>query len=167
MIANTHDFFAFLSDSSPRVTQVRWHYYFDKLGHFSGYPILVVWAIGIAVALRIRNAGDRLLLAWVLVLAVFFQAYPFKAFNYLLPLMPPLSILGGRGLYSVAVWLGSLHEPEPAGRARSTDMASGASRPPRGGVRACGGVDRARHGCGADRLLFRAARGGQLAPRQH
>ena len=46
----------------PRVTHVSWHYYLDKLGHFSGYPILVVWALGIGVALRIRNAGDRLLL---------------------------------------------------------------------------------------------------------
>jgi len=105
VLSNTHDFFAFLSDSSQRVTHVSWHYYLDKLGHFGGYPILVVWAIGIAVALRIRNAGDRLLLGWVLVLALFFQAYPLKAFNYLLPLIPPLSILGSRGLYSGAIWL--------------------------------------------------------------
>ena len=53
----------FLSDSSARVTHVPWHYYLDKLGHFSGYPILVVWALGIGVALRFGRTGDRLLLA--------------------------------------------------------------------------------------------------------
>ena len=34
-------------DSSARVTHVPWHYYLDKLGHFDGYPLLVVWALGI------------------------------------------------------------------------------------------------------------------------
>jgi Dolichyl-phosphate-mannose-protein mannosyltransferase len=125
VLSNTHEFFAFLSDSSARVTHVPWHYYIDKLGYFSGYPILAVWALGIAVALRIRNTGDRLLLAWVLVLGLFFQAYPLKAFNYLLPLIPPLSILGGRGLYSAAVALGRLRD---GGRATGAAL-NGHGRP--------------------------------------
>jgi hypothetical protein len=49
-----------------------------------------------------RRMGDRLLLAGVVVLGVFFQMYPLKAFNYLLPAIPILSILGARGLCKVA-----------------------------------------------------------------
>jgi dolichyl-phosphate-mannose-protein mannosyltransferase len=101
LVSNSHQFFQFLSDSSARVTNVPWHYYLDKLGQFDGYPMLAVWALGIAVALRLRERGDRLLLAWAVVLVVFFQSYPLKAFNYLLPLVPALSILAARGLYEV------------------------------------------------------------------
>jgi hypothetical protein len=101
-IVNSHQFFQFLHDSSARVTNVSWHYYLDKLGHFNGYPLLVVWALGILVALRSRRTGDRLLLVSVVVLGVFFQTYPLKAFNYLLPLIPVLSILGARGVCWVA-----------------------------------------------------------------
>ena len=110
VLSNTHEFVAFLHDSSSRVTQVAWDYYLGKLGHISGYPILAVWALGLVVALRIRSAGDRLLLGWVLVLGVFFQAYPLKAFNYLLPMIPALSILASRGLHHVALALTRLHD---------------------------------------------------------
>src|SRR5207244_4122237 len=75
-----------------------------------GAPILAVWALGLIVALRIRSAGDRLLLGWVLVLGVFFQAYPLKAFNYLLPMIPALSILASRGLHHVTLALARLHD---------------------------------------------------------
>jgi hypothetical protein len=110
LASNSHQFFQFLSDSSARVTNVPWHYYLDKLGQFDGYPMLVVWGLGLVVALRIRERGDRLLLAWVLVLLVFFQTYPLKAFNYLLPVIPALSILAARGLYELASRLGRARE---------------------------------------------------------
>jgi hypothetical protein len=101
-LVNSHQFFQFLHDSSARVTQVQWHYYLDKLGHFNGYPLLGIWVLGIIVALMSRRSGDRLLLAGVVVLGVFFQVYPLKAFNYLLPAIPMLSILGARGLCKIA-----------------------------------------------------------------
>jgi hypothetical protein len=104
-VVNSHQFFQFLHDSSARVTRVQWHYYLDKLGHFDGYPLLGVWALGIIVALFARRMGDRLLLISVLVMGIFFQTYPLKAFNYLLPAIPVLSILGARGLCKVALQL--------------------------------------------------------------
>jgi hypothetical protein len=110
LVSNSDQFFQFLSDSSARVTKVPWHYYLDKLGQFDGYPMLVIWGLGIAFALRIRERGDRLLLAWVLVLAFFFQSYPLKAFNYLLPMVPALSILAARALYELASRLGHARE---------------------------------------------------------
>jgi hypothetical protein len=116
-------FLQFLHDSSARVTNVSWHYYLDKLGHFNGYPMLIVWAFGIAVALRRRKWGDRLLLICVGVLGVFFQFYPLKAFNYLLPAIPPLSILGARGLCRAFAWLAS-----PARRSRGSLNGSARTR---------------------------------------
>jgi hypothetical protein len=101
-VVNSHQFFQFLHDSSARVTHVHWHYYLDKLGHFNGYPLLAVWALGIIVALMSRRMGDRLMLMSALVLGLFFQSYPLKAFNYLLPAIPVLSILGARGLCKLA-----------------------------------------------------------------
>jgi Dolichyl-phosphate-mannose-protein mannosyltransferase len=110
-VSNSHQFFQFLHDSSARVTTAPWHYYLDKLGQFNGYPLLAVWALGIGVALKQRRTGDRLLLTCTIVLAVFFQTYPLKAFNYLLPAIPVLAILGARGLYSVGGWIAQKFDP--------------------------------------------------------
>jgi hypothetical protein len=118
---NSDQFFQFLHDSSARVSHVSWHYYLDKLGHFNGYPLLLVWALGIGVALRFRGTGDRLLLVCLLVLGVFFQTYPLKAFNYLLPAIPILSILGARGL----CWLAARFDPRAFS---STGMRNGRRR---------------------------------------
>ena len=63
----------------------------------------MIWLVGIVIALRRWTAGDRLLLFWVFVVALFFQAYPLKAFNYLLPLIPAVSILAGRAVHDVAL----------------------------------------------------------------
>jgi hypothetical protein len=104
-IVNSDQFFQFLQDSSQRVTRASWHYYLDKLGQFNGYPIMFVWAFGIAVAIKARREADRLLLVCVGVIGVFFQMYPLKAFNYLLPAIPVLSILGARGLCALAIRL--------------------------------------------------------------
>ncbi len=92
----------FLGDSGQRATQVPWHYYLDKLTGFEGWVTPVIWLVGIAIALRRWTAGDRLLLFWVFVVLLFFQAYPLKAFNYLLPLIPAVSILAGRAVHEVA-----------------------------------------------------------------
>ena len=77
-------------------------------------PAARVWGLGIVVALRIATDGRPAAAGWVLVLGVFFQTYPLKAFNYLLPAIPALSILGARGLYRV----GPVARGRPPGRAR-------------------------------------------------
>ena len=93
----------FLADSGQRATQVPWNYYLDKLVFYDGYFTLAIWAAGIVIALRVWSAGDRLLLFWVFVVALFFQVYPLKAFNYLLPMIPALSVLAGRAVHDIAV----------------------------------------------------------------
>jgi hypothetical protein len=93
----------FLADSGDRVAHVPWYYYIDKLTSFEGFVTPVIWLIGIAIALKRWTTGDRLLLFWVLVAALFFQVYPLKAFNYVLPLIPALSVLAGRAVHDLAI----------------------------------------------------------------
>jgi 4-amino-4-deoxy-L-arabinose transferase-like glycosyltransferase len=93
----------FLSDSGARATHVPWYYYLDKLIAFEGYLIPAVWLVGLALAMRRWTTGDRLLVFWAFVVLLFFHVYPLKAFNYLLPLIPALSILAGRGVHDVAL----------------------------------------------------------------
>jgi dolichyl-phosphate-mannose-protein mannosyltransferase len=94
---------AFLADSGDRVAHVPWYYYVDKLISFEGIVTPLIWLIGIGLALRRWTTGDRLLIFWVLVAAFFFQVYPLKAFNYVLPLIPALSVLAGRAVHDLAL----------------------------------------------------------------
>ena len=93
----------FLADSGDRVAHVPWYYYVDKLISFEGFVTPLIWLIGIGLAVKRWTTGDRLLLFWVLVAALFFQVYPLKAFNYVLPLIPALSVLAGRAVHDIAI----------------------------------------------------------------
>jgi 4-amino-4-deoxy-L-arabinose transferase-like glycosyltransferase len=72
------------------------------------YPTVVPTAIGplVIVAavlglwfLRHRNGWrERLLVVWIIVPVVFFQLWPTKGFQYLLPIAPPLAVLAARAL---------------------------------------------------------------------
>ena len=78
---------------------------------WSFYPTNVPLAIGplvIAAALaglwllrRQMSWRETLFLCWILVPAVFFQLWPVKGFQYLLPAAPPVALLAGRTL---ALW---------------------------------------------------------------
>jgi 4-amino-4-deoxy-L-arabinose transferase-like glycosyltransferase len=75
------------------------------------YPSLVPPAIGLAVLaaaiaglwlLRRRGSWrETLLLSWIVVPTAFFQLWPVKGFQYLLPIAPALAVLAGR---TVAHW---------------------------------------------------------------
>ena len=98
---NADQYVAFLSDSTSRVSRVPWHYYVSKIATYEGYPLLALWVAGVAVAIKKRTSGDLLSIVWILVVVVFLQAHPLKAFNYLLPVIPALSLLAARALDSL------------------------------------------------------------------
>jgi hypothetical protein len=62
-------------------------------------PLLVAAAVlGLWVLRRRGSWRETLLVSWVIVPALFFEVWPVKGFQYLLPIAPPLAILGARAL---------------------------------------------------------------------
>jgi hypothetical protein len=95
---------SFLSTSVRRASAVPWYYYGKVLLAHDGPFLLALYIIGIAFAVGRRARGDLLPLLWLLTVAVFYQIYPLKAFNYLLPGLPALCILAGRALDALVQW---------------------------------------------------------------
>jgi 4-amino-4-deoxy-L-arabinose transferase-like glycosyltransferase len=63
-----------------------------------GIPIVALAVIGAARAIYRRKAMDVLVLSSALVTLAFFQAWPVKGFQYLLPVMTPAVLLASDGL---------------------------------------------------------------------
>lgn len=60
-------------------------------------PLVIIAALlGLWLLRRERSWREVLLGAWVLVPALFFQIWPVKGFQYLLPIAPALAVLAGR-----------------------------------------------------------------------
>jgi hypothetical protein len=95
---------SFLSTSIRRASAVPWYYYGKVLLAHDGPLVLALYVIGIAFAIGRRSRGDLLPLLWLLAVVVFYQIYPLKAFNYLLPALPALCILAGRALDALVQW---------------------------------------------------------------
>ncbi len=98
-------FLEFLSTSVRRASDVPWYYYGRVLVSYEGPLMLALWITGIAFAIGRRSRADALLLLWLLAVIGFYELYPLKAFNYLLPATPALSILSGRALGALLQWL--------------------------------------------------------------
>jgi len=103
LAANSREFSEFLSASSHRVSRVPWYYYVRTLVRYEGVVIVALWGVGIVAALVRRSRADLAPVIWFVVLAGFYQFYPLKAFNYLLPVVPALCILAGCLLASLPV----------------------------------------------------------------
>jgi hypothetical protein len=103
LAANSREFNEFLSASSHRVSKVPWYYYVRTLVGYEGAAVVALWGAGIVAAAVRRSRADLLPIIWIVVIACFYQFYPLKAFNYLLPIVPPLSLLAGRLLGSLSV----------------------------------------------------------------
>ena len=73
-----------------------WNFYPTTVTEVIG-PLLILLALYGLIAYR-RNSSWRelLLLSWILVPVIFFQAWPVKGFHYLLVIAPPISILAAR-----------------------------------------------------------------------
>ena len=97
-----HQFLALLGDSTRRLSNVPSGYYFLKLSSYEGFIFPTLWVLAVLIAVRWRTQGDKLLMAWILVGTLFFQLYPLKAYNYLLPLIPAYSVITARVIVSIA-----------------------------------------------------------------
>jgi Dolichyl-phosphate-mannose-protein mannosyltransferase len=101
--ANANIMWDFLKTSLHRASPVPWYYYLSTLVSYDGL-VFVVILLAAVVAGAIRSTRrDVVIWAWVGVFTVFLIAYPLKAFNYVLPLLPALAVLAGIGLASITV----------------------------------------------------------------
>ncbi len=69
-----------------------------------GWGVVILAAVGLIATRRQRSWREILLVSWVLVPAVFFELWPVKGFQYLLPIAPAVALIAARGLVSVVRW---------------------------------------------------------------
>jgi hypothetical protein len=72
-----------------------------------GILVIVIAIAGIWLLWRERSWREKLLLWWIIVPTVFFQIWPTKGFQYLLPIAPALAVLASRTLIRW-FWTGNL-----------------------------------------------------------
>jgi 4-amino-4-deoxy-L-arabinose transferase-like glycosyltransferase len=73
-----------------------WSFYATTAPEVIG-PLLILAALaGLWLLRHERSWRDTLLLSWVVVPVVFFQLWPVKGFQYLLPVAPAIAVLAGR-----------------------------------------------------------------------
>jgi len=63
-----------------------------------GWAVLAAAILGLVLLRRERTWRETLLLCWIVVPVLFFQLWPTKGFQYLLPIAPAVAILAGRAL---------------------------------------------------------------------
>jgi 4-amino-4-deoxy-L-arabinose transferase-like glycosyltransferase len=79
-----------------------WDFYPTNVPVAMGLLVVACALLGLWFLKRQMSWRETLLLSWILVPAVFFQLWPVKGFQYLLPTAPPVALLAGRmlGLWS-------------------------------------------------------------------
>jgi len=90
-------------------------FYFQTVPPAMGVLLILAAVAGLWLMRRRLDWRERLLVAWIAVVVIFFELWPVKGFQYLLPAAPPLAVLAARGVMVIAqgrspVWLDDLRE---------------------------------------------------------
>lgn len=75
-----------------------WLFYPEKVPDAVGALVLIAAVVGLWLFRREGSWRERLLLCWIAVPVVFFELWPVKGYQYLLPIAPALAVLAGRAL---------------------------------------------------------------------
>lgn len=75
-----------------------WSFYLQVVPPSVGIIVIIVAVLGLALLRHERSWREKLLLSWVIVPIAFFQLWPVKGFQYLLPIAPPIALFAGRFL---------------------------------------------------------------------
>jgi 4-amino-4-deoxy-L-arabinose transferase-like glycosyltransferase len=67
-----------------------------------GVPLVIMAGAGIVLAIRRREPADLLLLVMTLTMAVFYELWPVKGFQYPYPMLIPLAVFAGEGTVALA-----------------------------------------------------------------
>ncbi len=98
----SHTGSAFLSYQLFRRPNHSFFFYPTTVSEAVGPLLLIVAAAGLVFLRHERDWRERLLLAWIVVPAIFFELWPVKGFQYLLPIAPPCALLTARALVRLA-----------------------------------------------------------------
>jgi hypothetical protein len=80
-----------------------WPFYFESVPPAIGILVLAAALLGLFLLYRERSWREKLLVAWIIIPVTFFQIWPVKGFQYLLPIAPPMAILAARLLGRLTV----------------------------------------------------------------
>jgi hypothetical protein len=92
-------------------------FYLQTVPPALGIMLVVVALLGLIFLWRNRSWRETLLVSWIMVTIIFFEIWPVKGFQYLLPVAPAFAVLAGRFLGKLAGSNQSLQDnpaPEPA-----------------------------------------------------
>jgi 4-amino-4-deoxy-L-arabinose transferase-like glycosyltransferase/putative flippase GtrA len=106
-----------------------WSFYADVLPTAMGPLVFIAGAAGLLYAVRRARWQDRLLISWVAVPIAFFEIWPVKGYQYLLPIAPAVAILAGMGfdrLLKAGESIAAVPSDDAAGDTDSTDDGTGA-----------------------------------------
>ncbi|MCH7786286.1 MAG: glycosyltransferase family 39 protein, partial [Chloroflexi bacterium] len=79
-------------------------YFLRVLGEFASPVFIALALLGFARMFLRRTKGDILVLMWVIIYFTFFQVWPTKLFQYLIVLVPGLSVAAAIGLNILVGW---------------------------------------------------------------
>ncbi len=98
----SHTGSAFLSYQLFRRPNHSFFFYPTTVSEAVGPVLLIVAAAGLFLLRHERDWRERLLLAWIVVPAIFFELWPVKGFQYLLPIAAPCALLAARAVVRLA-----------------------------------------------------------------
>lgn len=75
-----------------------WSFYLTTVPPAVGVLVIIVAIAGLYFLKRSYSWREKLLLGWILVPVTFFNIWPVKGYQYLLPIAPALALLAGRAL---------------------------------------------------------------------
>jgi len=75
-----------------------WVFYASNVPEMIGPLVLAAAVAGLVVMRRRGSWPERLLLCWIAVPVLFFELWPVKGFQYLLPIVAPVAVLAARPL---------------------------------------------------------------------
>ncbi|HEX9333125.1 MAG TPA: glycosyltransferase family 39 protein [Anaerolineales bacterium] len=75
-----------------------WDFYPTTVPESIGFLVILVALLGLWFLRSEKSWRERLLLCWIIVPTAFFQLWPTKGFQYLLPIVPSIAVLAGRAI---------------------------------------------------------------------
>lgn len=73
-----------------------WPFYFTVALPAIGWLVIAAALAGLLLLRRSHSWREKLLIAWIVIPVVFFQLWPVKGYQYLLPIAPALAVLAAR-----------------------------------------------------------------------